>query len=51
MADKRMKMNPVVHFEMPAEDRKRMAVFYTNVPSKVIILTDIVDKIHSFEYI
>jgi len=31
MADKRMKMNPVVHFEMPAEDRKRMAVFYTKV--------------------
>jgi predicted enzyme related to lactoylglutathione lyase len=26
-----MKMNPVVHFEMPAEDRKRMADFYTNV--------------------
>ena len=24
-----MKMNPVVHFEMPAEDRKRMAKFYT----------------------
>lgn len=24
-----MKMNPVVHFEMPAEDRKRMAEFYT----------------------
>lgn len=23
-----MKMNPVVHFEMPAEDRKRMAGFY-----------------------
>jgi predicted enzyme related to lactoylglutathione lyase len=23
------KMNPVVHFEMPAEDRKRMAEFYT----------------------
>ena len=22
------KMNPVVHFEMPAEDRKRMAQFY-----------------------
>ena len=22
-------MNPVVHFEMPAEDRKRMAEFYT----------------------
>jgi len=22
-------MNPVVHFEMPAEDRKRMADFYT----------------------
>ena len=26
-----MKMNPVVHFEMPAEDRKRVADFYTNV--------------------
>jgi uncharacterized protein len=24
-------MNPVVHFEMPAEDRKRMAKFYTKV--------------------
>jgi predicted enzyme related to lactoylglutathione lyase len=24
-------MNPVVHFEMPAEDRKRVADFYTNV--------------------
>jgi predicted enzyme related to lactoylglutathione lyase len=24
-------MNPVVHFEMPANDRKRMADFYTNV--------------------
>ncbi|MEO8379751.1 MAG: VOC family protein [Acidobacteriota bacterium] len=24
-----MKMNPVVHFEMPAEDRVRMADFYT----------------------
>jgi hypothetical protein len=23
-------MNPVVHFEMPAEDRKRMAGFYSN---------------------
>ena len=23
------KMNPVVHFEMPAEDRKRMIEFYT----------------------
>lgn len=23
------KMNPVVHFEMPAQDRNRMAVFYT----------------------
>jgi predicted enzyme related to lactoylglutathione lyase len=22
-------MNPVVHFEMPAEDRKRIADFYT----------------------
>ncbi len=31
MPDKHMKMNPVVHFEMPAEDRKRMADFYTNV--------------------
>jgi predicted enzyme related to lactoylglutathione lyase len=26
-----MKMNPVVHFEMPAEDRKRVADFYTKV--------------------
>lgn len=25
------KMNPVVHFEMPAEDRNRMADFYSNV--------------------
>jgi hypothetical protein len=25
------KMNPVVHFEMPAEDRIRMAEFYSNV--------------------
>ena len=24
------KINPVVHFEMPAEDRNRMAVFYAN---------------------
>ncbi len=24
-------MNPVVHFEMPAEDKKRMADFYTTV--------------------
>jgi uncharacterized protein len=24
-------MNPVVHFEMPAKDRKRMAEFYTRV--------------------
>jgi uncharacterized protein len=24
-------VNPVVHFEMPAEDRKRMADFYTKV--------------------
>ena len=23
------KMNPVVHFEMPAEDSKRMSEFYT----------------------
>ena len=28
---KNMKANPVVHFEMPAEDTKRMADFYTNV--------------------
>ena len=26
-----MKMDPVVHFEMPAEDRKRIASFYTKV--------------------
>jgi len=26
-----MEINPVVHFEMPAEDRKRMAEFYTRV--------------------
>lgn len=26
-----MKKNPVVHFEMPAEDRKRMADFYSKV--------------------
>jgi predicted enzyme related to lactoylglutathione lyase len=26
-----MNMDPVVHFEMPAEDKKRMADFYTNV--------------------
>lgn len=25
------KMNPVVHFEMPAEDRDRMTEFYTSV--------------------
>jgi len=25
------KMNPVVHFEMPAEDKKRMAEFYAKV--------------------
>lgn len=24
-------MNPVVHFEMPAEDKKRISKFYTNV--------------------
>lgn len=29
--NKLMKMNPVVHFEMPAEDKKRMADFYTKV--------------------
>jgi predicted enzyme related to lactoylglutathione lyase len=26
-----MKMNPVIHFEMPAEDKKRVAAFYTKV--------------------
>ncbi len=31
MAAKKMEMNPVVHFEMPAEDSKRMAKFYTRV--------------------
>ncbi len=31
MAKKHTNMNPVVHFEMPAEDRKRMADFYTRV--------------------
>jgi hypothetical protein len=31
MGEKNMKMNPVVHFEMPAEDRKRMADFYARV--------------------
>ncbi len=31
MGDKKMKMSPVVHFEMPAQDRKRMANFYTRV--------------------
>jgi len=24
-------MNPVIHFEMPADERERMAVFYKNV--------------------
>ena len=31
MPGKQRKMNPVVHFEMPAEDRKRMSDFYTRV--------------------
>lgn len=31
MARKHTNMNPVVHFEMPVEDRKRMADFYTKV--------------------
>ena len=31
MADKHKKISPVVHFEIPAENRKRMADFYTNV--------------------
>ena len=29
--NKHMNMDPVVHFEMPAEDRKRVADFYANV--------------------
>ena len=31
MAKKHINMDPVVHFEMPAEDKKRMADFYTSV--------------------
>lgn len=31
MESKHTNMDPVVHFEMPAEDRKRMADFYANV--------------------
>ena len=31
MAKKHTNINPVVHFEMPAEDRKRVADFYTKV--------------------
>jgi len=31
MAKEHTNMDPVVHFEMPAEDRKRMADFYTRV--------------------
>jgi len=31
MVKKHTNMDPVVHFEMPAEDRKRMADFYANV--------------------
>ena len=31
MANKHMNMDPVVHFEMPSEDRKRIADFYTKV--------------------
>ncbi len=31
MAKKHTNMDPVVHFEMPAEDKKRMADFYTSV--------------------
>jgi uncharacterized protein len=31
MAEKKRKMDPVVHFEMPAKDRKRVADFYTKV--------------------
>jgi hypothetical protein len=31
MANKHMKMNPVVHFEMPYDNRLRMAKFYESV--------------------
>ena len=31
MAKKHTNLDPVVHFEMPAEDKKRMADFYTSV--------------------
>jgi uncharacterized protein len=31
MKSKHTNMDPVVHFEMPAEDRRRMADFYTTV--------------------
>ena len=31
MAKTHTNMDPVVHFEMPAEDRKRVADFYTKV--------------------
>jgi len=31
MAKEHTRMDPVVHFEMPVEDRKRMADFYANV--------------------
>lgn len=31
MADKNMKMSPVVHFEMPYDNRERMAKFYKSV--------------------
>ena len=31
MANKHTNMDPVVHFEMPAEDKKRMADFYATV--------------------
>ena len=31
MAKKHVNMDPVVHFEMPAEDKKRMADFYASV--------------------
>ena len=31
MPKQNLKMNPVVHFEMPAEDRARVAEFYTRV--------------------
>jgi predicted enzyme related to lactoylglutathione lyase len=41
MSDKSKRMDPVVHFEMPAQDRKRMATFYeTTFGWKTIMLKE-----------